>query len=54
MELEEALKWWETLGWNPLKRIILQGELCTKYFGINRITSSLKDEEILKIYLLEK
>ena len=48
---EKALNWWNTIGDNFLERMILKGELCTKYHGQFRITSSLKDDEIVAIYL---
>jgi hypothetical protein len=48
---DKALKWWDTIGDNFLDRIILKGELCTKYHGQFRRTSSLKDDEITAIYL---
>jgi hypothetical protein len=50
---DKALTWWNTIGDNFLQRIILKGELCTKYHGQFRITSSLKDDEIVEIYLKE-
>jgi len=51
---EKALNWWNTLGENFLQRIIMQGELCTKYDTWNRKTSSLTGSEIEKIYLSEE
>lgn len=53
MGTKKALKWWNSLEENPLLRIIKKGELCTKYYGQNRITSSLNESEIVKIYLSE-
>lgn len=50
---DKALTWWNTIGDNFLQRIILKGELCKKYHGQFRITSSLKDDEIVEIYLNE-
>ena len=48
--MEKALKWWNTLGNNPFERLILKGELATKYHSFDRIPSSLKEEEIKEIY----
>ena len=48
---DKALNWWNTIGDNFLERMILKGELFTKYHGQFRITSSLKDVEIVAIYL---
>ena len=50
---EEALKWWNSLGSNPLLRLIKKGELTTKYFGSDRIPKSLTGREIEKIYVCE-
>jgi len=50
---ERALSWWNTLGDNPLQRLIMQGELVNKYHGQMRITSSLTGREIEEIYLSE-
>ena len=52
-QTQEALNWWESLGDNFLERILLKGELCTKYYTWMRRPSSLKNEEILTIYLSE-
>lgn len=48
--MEQAKLWWESLGDNFLMRMIIQGELCTKYYTFMRRTSSLKDNEIIHIY----
>lgn len=48
---DKALNWWNTIGDNFLQRIILKGELCTKYYGQFRRTSSLKVDEIVAMYL---
>ena len=48
--MEQAKLWWESIGDNFLTRIMVQGELCTKYYGWMRRPSSLKDAEILTIY----
>ena len=50
---EEVLNWWNTLGNNFLMRIVLQGELTTKYHGQFRKTSSLTGREIEEIYKKE-
>jgi hypothetical protein len=52
-ELQQAKQWWETLGDNFLERILLRGEFTTQYYGWMRRPSSLKDNEILTIYLSE-
>lgn len=50
---EKAIKWWNTLGNNPLQRLILKGELTTKYYSFQRIPSSLTGREIEEIYRKE-
>jgi hypothetical protein len=51
---EEALQWWNSLGQNPLLRLIKKGELTTEYFGSDRIPKSLTGREIEKIYKINK
>jgi hypothetical protein len=51
---EEAIKWWNSLGSNPLTRLIKKGEFTTKHFGFDRIPKSLTGREIEKIYITEK
>ena len=43
---ELAIEWWNTLGGNPLLKLIKQGELTTKYFSSQRIPKSLTGREI--------
>lgn len=46
---EKAIQWWNSLGNNPLARIIKQGELTTKHHSSNRIPRSLTGREIQNI-----
>lgn len=50
---ERSISWWSGLGDNFLLRIIVQGELTTKYYGQMRKTSSLTGREIEYIYISE-
>jgi len=47
------ISWWDGLGGNPIARTLKQGELTTKYYGSQRISSSLTNEEIEKVYTSE-
>jgi len=50
---EESIKWWDSLGSNPLLGLIEKGELTTKYFGPDRIPELLTGREIEKMYVSE-
>jgi hypothetical protein len=53
-DMKKALNWWNSLGNNPLLKLILQGLLTTKYHSFDRIPKSLTNMEIEKIYISEK
>jgi hypothetical protein len=47
---EQALEWWNSLGPNPLLGLVERRTLTTKYYGGDRISKSLKEEEIVNIH----
>lgn len=51
--IDKADTWWRTMCSNPLLRTIAQGQLTTKHFGFDRISSSLTSGEIYDIYMRE-
>lgn len=51
---DDALKWWKDMGINPILGLIERGELVSKYYGNQRITSSIKEKEIEYMYKKEK